>query len=129
VDDSPGEYIKTSEGLLRQRRNLIVSSIVFLLVCLGGARIGAISIGVGTISFDRPSVIYVGLWIVEIYFLIRYLQYLGSEEQLIKNAVHLYRNRANVHLNERFREAELTGSPDRWSYVSVHLFGPTKEVK
>lgn len=105
MDDSPSQYLRVSDGLIRQRRNLVLSSIAFLLVCLGGARIGVVSIGIGTITFDRPSVIYLALWIAELYFLLRYLQYLGSEQQLLESSAKLYGDKADSYLNKRFREA------------------------
>lgn len=64
------------DGVLRQRRNLMVISCVLWLLCYAGAKeTPAISAGGLSLTLTRPEGIYAGLWIAFAYFLYRYCVY------------------------------------------------------
>ncbi|WP_193164098.1 hypothetical protein [Microbulbifer hainanensis] len=77
-----------SDGLLRQRRNLILISSLLIFLRFSKVEISKLSfLGVEFGSFENPSAIYVALWIVWGYFLIRYYQYFmqeGFNESVVK---------------------------------------------
>jgi len=65
-----------SEGLLRQRRNLMVVSIALFFIFVGGISIDhEITILGAKLRIANPLVLYVTLWIMYIYFFLRYIQY------------------------------------------------------
>jgi len=64
--------LEVSPALLRQRRNLLIAAVVFLLVRVGGATIQGVSIGGNSIRFERPGVLLLALWVITIYWLLRY---------------------------------------------------------
>jgi hypothetical protein len=68
-----------SEGLLRQRRNLIMSCILLWLMKYGGIHLHKLSIAGFEVEFERPEVIVLALWIAFSYFLYRYYQYFASD--------------------------------------------------
>lgn len=69
-----------SPDLLRQRRNLLVTSLVLITIKLAGAQItNKLSISGAEITFSQPERIILGVWILWFYFVLRYLQYLHDE--------------------------------------------------
>lgn len=70
-----------SEGLLRQRRNLIMTCILLWLMKYGGIHLHKMSIAGFDMDIERPEVIVLALWIVFAYFLYRYYQYFASDGQ------------------------------------------------
>jgi hypothetical protein len=65
-----------NEGLLRQRRNLILVNLVLLLICLANVEIEKISILGVTFSFlENYKLAYQFLWAIWFYFLYRYFVY------------------------------------------------------
>lgn len=62
-------------GFVRQRRNLMVMSVVVLLSEVANLRINKISIFGNEASISNPEIVNVALWILLIYWLIRYYQY------------------------------------------------------
>jgi hypothetical protein len=68
-----------SEGLLRQRRNLIITCTLLWLLKYGGVSFSKLSFAGFDIHFNRPEALYVCLWISFWYFLYRYYQYFSDE--------------------------------------------------
>jgi hypothetical protein len=65
-----------NDGLLRQRRNLILANLVMLLICLANVKIEKFSILGITFSFvENYKLAYQFLWAVWFYFLYRYFVY------------------------------------------------------
>lgn len=69
-----------SEGILRQRRNLMVVSLIIILLSFGGVEIQEVG-ALGTkLVFAKKDALYIGLWSIFFYFLFRYYQYFLEEE-------------------------------------------------
>jgi len=68
-----------TEGLLRQRRNLIITSVLLWLMKYGGVKFTKLSLAGFDITFKEPLVLVLSLWIAFAYFLFRYYQYFSSE--------------------------------------------------
>lgn len=69
--------------LLRQRRNLLVTSLTLIAVNLAGATLKTDVSVLGTaVEFANPERIVWGAWVLWAYFLIRYWQYLNEEPNL-----------------------------------------------
>jgi len=63
-------------GLLRQRRNLIITSILLIFLKFSGAEISKLSLlGLNFDGFQNPTAIYFFVWLLWLYFLVRYYQY------------------------------------------------------
>lgn len=67
------------EGLLRQRRNLIITSILLLVMKYGGVTFTKFSFVGFDIQFKNPNVLILSIWIAFAYFLYRYYQYFSDE--------------------------------------------------
>ena len=69
--------------LLRQRRNLLITSLGLTAAQLAGATFqGSASIFGAGITFQEPVNLFYGAWVLWGYFLLRYWQYLGEESDL-----------------------------------------------
>ena len=65
-----------TDGLLRQRRNLLILSLILLFLKQGQAVISpALSISGANLKLANPVVIYEGIWIAFFYLNLRYFQY------------------------------------------------------
>ncbi|MDP2228409.1 MAG: hypothetical protein Q8J78_13125 [Moraxellaceae bacterium] len=65
-----------SDGLLRQRRNLISISCVLIFVKFSGVKIDNLSfLSINFGALENPAAIYIAIWIAFFYFLFRYYQY------------------------------------------------------
>jgi hypothetical protein len=71
-----------SDGLLRQRRNLMLVSCMLILFDGAGAKLEKVSVLGNELTAARPLALAIGAWIVWAYLLVRYLQYLGAEGNL-----------------------------------------------
>lgn len=78
---------KTSEGLFRQRRNLLVISLLLIFLERSGATIEGISVAGTAMKFSNPTAIYQGLWLLFFYFNVRYFQHYLDEGRAKFNAV------------------------------------------
>lgn len=67
------------EGLLRQRRNLMIASILLWIMKYGGVNFSKISIVGFDLEFKNPNALILSLWIAFGYFLFRYYQYFSDE--------------------------------------------------
>ena len=63
------------EDLRRQRRNLIVMSLLLIFMKCGGMTINKKSVFGAEIVLSNVSVVYIFIWLIWGYFLIRYYQY------------------------------------------------------
>ena len=68
-----------SEDIRRQRRSIIITSLILCLMKYGGIIIQKTTILGSEIKFGNPEVIYLLLWIMWLYFFIRYYQYFMQE--------------------------------------------------
>lgn len=72
-----------SPDLLRQRRNLLITSLALVAINLAGATLKKDDSLFGTsLEFSNPERIIWGIWIIWGYFLVRYWQYFNEEENL-----------------------------------------------
>ncbi len=67
------------EGLLRQRRNLIIICVLLWIMKFGGATFSKFSLAGFDISFKNPDVLPLSIWLAYAYFLYRYYQYFSHE--------------------------------------------------
>lgn len=68
-----------SPDLIRQRRNLMIVSMTIIFLRFGGVtveKVGAMGI---ELKISNPAALYVGLWVLFLYFLLRYYQYFMQE--------------------------------------------------
>ena len=68
-----------SEDLRRQRRNLILTCFVLCFMKYGGIQITKTSVLGAEVQFNNASAIFFGIWLIWIYFVIRYYQYFMQE--------------------------------------------------
>lgn len=68
-----------TEGLLRQRRNLIITCALLWFMKYGGVRLHKMSLAGFDVELARPEVTTLTLWIAFAYFLYRYYQYFTSD--------------------------------------------------
>jgi hypothetical protein len=67
------------EGLLRQRRNLIITCVLLWVMKYGSVTFSKFSLAGFDVEFARPEALYLSIWIAFAYFLYRYYQYFSSE--------------------------------------------------
>lgn len=84
-----------SADLLRQRRNLLVTSLALTAIDLAGASLKKdVSVLGASLEFTNPERVIWGLWILWAYFLVRYWQYFNEEPNLgIHQAMERWINR------------------------------------
>ena len=107
AEDRKARYRDISDGLLRQRRNLLLISLLMPLFFLSGASVEKINI-LGTIIIVKsPDVVKYSLVMLFAYFLLRYWQYY-KEETYIKDMhrkMHDYIYKRELsYLNKKARE-------------------------
>lgn len=69
-----------SEGLIRQRRNLISVSCILVFLKFAGVEISKLSfLGLDFSELKNPSAFYLLIWVVYFYFTLRYYQYFFQE--------------------------------------------------
>jgi len=100
ADDRKARYRDISDGLLRQRRNLMVISMLMPLFFLSGASIEKINLLGTVISVSNPVVIKYALAALFGYFLLRYWQY--YQEETFVNDMHHKMREHIYYLEETF---------------------------
>lgn len=70
------------DGLIRQRRNLIATSVVLTLFDFAKVTVGKVSVLGTNLIVGNPVVVIGFLWAMWAYFLLRFLQYLAEESDL-----------------------------------------------
>ena len=96
-----------TEGLIRQRRNLIVTSFIILVICLGNIRIDHFSIAGINIDFSaNQTFAYQLLWASWAYFLYRYVIYFYCEapEAFKMTWVKTFEKVINPHVEKAVRK-------------------------
>ncbi|NVJ45532.1 MAG: hypothetical protein HWE07_00345 [Cytophagia bacterium] len=69
-----------SEGLVRQRRNLISVSCILIFFKFAGVEVSKLSfLGMDFGKLGNPSALYLVIWVLYWYFLFRYYQYFSQE--------------------------------------------------
>lgn len=94
--------ISMSEDLRRQRRNLLVSSLILCFMKYGGITINKISVLGVEIVLTNVSVIYLSLWLVWFYFSFRYYQYFMQEgvNKIKGSFIDVMNNKCKVRLKK-----------------------------
>lgn len=64
------------QALMRQRRNLMASSLLLIFFKAAGVTFQRVGFLGTELIIERPDVLYTGLWFVWCYFLVRYIQFL-----------------------------------------------------
>lgn len=67
------------EGLLRQRRNLLITAILLWIMKYGGVTFSKVSFVGFDIAFKNPNALILSIWVAFAYFLFRYYQYFSDE--------------------------------------------------
>lgn len=67
------------EGLLRQRRNLIIACLLLWVMKYGGVTFSKFSFVGFDVVFKNPNALILSIWIAFAYFLFRYYQYFSDE--------------------------------------------------
>lgn len=118
--------------LLRQRRNLMLISVLLLAFVFLKIKIDKLSIFGSEITVENPQGILIFVWILWAYFLVRFYQFLREEAdlKLISNINGRFVSRANSHvfkkLNKQFIQGsiEVTRKGIFWDY-QVMEYDPT----
>jgi len=72
-----------NEGLMRQRRNLMITSAVLWVLAYGDVSIDSVTAAGISVKLVRPNAFLLALWAAFWYFLIRYYQYFSTHAQPI----------------------------------------------
>lgn len=68
------------DGFIRQRRNIIITDLILLLLTVAGVQINQLSIiGINFNAFGNPEALIGFLWVAWCYFLYRYIVYFIEE--------------------------------------------------
>lgn len=68
-----------TDGLLRQRRNLMALSLTIIFLRFGGVSISKVSLFGTEFLFNNIQALYAAIWLVFFYFLMRFYQYFMQE--------------------------------------------------
>ncbi len=79
---TPSGNYDISPGLLRQRRNVFVTSLLVIFIFVAGAKISAVNTPIATVTFERLEIVPWFLLLFQVYYLVRFYQYLRQEENL-----------------------------------------------
>lgn len=93
-----------NEGFIRQRRNLMISSIGLFLVSIGGITLDKkMSLMGAELHIANSLILYISLWGMYIYFFVRYFQYyLEIDDNLKDYWIKDHVDGSNIITNERF---------------------------
>lgn len=88
---------KQNEGFVRQRRNLMIVSLVLLFSEVTDLTVKKINVFGTELLIERPQAVTFVLWIAAIYWLIRYFQYSRVEYKgALENTVRHYVQKSDV---------------------------------
>lgn len=73
MDTEPNSPV---QALMRQRRNLMASSLLLIFCKAAGVTFQRVGFLGTELIIERPEVLYTGLWFVWCYFLVRYIKFL-----------------------------------------------------
>ncbi|MCU7843311.1 MAG: hypothetical protein KZQ93_05680 [Candidatus Thiodiazotropha sp. (ex Monitilora ramsayi)] len=92
-----------SDGLTRQRRNLISISCILIFLKFAGVEISELTfLGLDFSKLGNPSALYLVIWVFFGYFLFRYYQYFSQEGKA--RLSRYYYEEMNKHVMNRSRE-------------------------
>lgn len=91
-----------SEGLLRQRRNLIIVCILLWLLKYGEINFTKVSFIGFDLTISNPDALILTLWIAFIYFLWRYFQYFFGDG--LSRFISAFKSTQNKNCNKKIRE-------------------------
>lgn len=110
--------LSLSESLLRQRRNLLITSLLLFFLHQSGASIEGLSISGANIKLSNPKAIYQGLWLLFFYFNFRYFQHYLDEGRHKLNSKwdEIFANNAreltNLYVRDIAAKTGVGGSPE-----------------
>lgn len=92
-----------SEGLIRQRRNLISISCILIFLKFADVEITKLSfLGLDFSQFGNPSALYLAIWICFAYFSFRYYQYFSQEGR--GRLSRYYYDELEIHVMKRVKK-------------------------
>lgn len=117
--------IEMSAGLARQRRNLLIISILIIVFAEGGVVIEDFSLIGLKLKFKDFRIVYISLWVLFSYFLIRYYQYCREEPDL--GIVKGFWDKLNSRCWEKIRQKSIEVCPPCEKYGGKFMFSDTKK--
>jgi hypothetical protein len=90
------------EGLLRQRRNLMITCSILWIMKSGEVEFSKISFAGFDVTFKDPNALTLSMWITFAYFLCRYYQYFLNEG--ISKLERIFRDSFNQKCESRIRQ-------------------------
>jgi hypothetical protein len=103
------------EGLLRQRRNLMVTCCLLFLLSASGATLDKVGLAGFEMKFHRPAAIFLSLWLAFAYYLYRYYVYFSIS--------------GRSKLAEKFREAALQNLQNRLYQAAMRKHGDRTSIE
>lgn len=122
----PGRSHDMSSGLLRQRRNLLITSMTMLFMHFSQANIDSASLVVLQVTFGAPEVVIYFLWLLQAYFLVRYYQYLHQEQNL--KIVDEFYDKLHALTFQKVQRIKLREYPNTGQYGGEYDFRRMKRV-
>jgi|GEM_PF-2296649 hypothetical protein len=101
-----------SEGLIRQRRNLISVSCILVFLKFAGVEISKLSfLGLDFDELKNPSAFYLLIWVAYFYFALRYYQYFWQEgrSKVTNNYISGVRNRTINKVWTNAKKSKING--------------------
>ncbi len=113
-----------SSGLARQRRNLLIISILIIVFAEGGVVIEDFSLVGLKLKFQDFEVVYISLWVMFSYFFIRYYQYCRDEPDL--GIVSGFLDKLNSRCWTKIRKKSIEVCPACEEHGGKFMFSDTK---
>jgi hypothetical protein len=108
------------DGFIRQRRNLIVISLILLFAETSNLSLTKINLFGNELLIPSPVTVNYALWVAFLYWLLRYWQYyrhVDGSDQFRK----AYKGRLNMAFEECFRRKEESADPSVFAISSFNL--------
>jgi len=124
LNDFENQTQEMSQGLARQRRNLILISILIIIFAEGGVVIEDFSLAGLKLKFKDFRIVYISLWIMFTYFFIRYYQYFKEEPDLgVEKA---FWRKLNERCWEKIKSNSIKACPNCEEFGGQFSFSATK---
>ena len=118
--------ISMSPDLSRQRRNLLIISILIIIFAEGGVSIQGINFIGLNLEFKNFDIIYTALWVVFFYFLSRYYQYCREEPNL--GIFDSYTEYLDHKCWQKIRTLSIVAIPTCEKYGGEYYFSKTEKT-
>lgn len=123
LDQKPARNRELSTGLLRQRRNLLISSIALIIFVALGFELEQVRILGNIARVNSPNSVPVIIVIVHSYFTLRYWQYY-LEENHKPNWVEVIKHNIEESEREYFSKKARSKLDNIYKFSSINLFYP-----